>query len=235
MTEESAAYLESYGISPERMEVIHPGIDVDTFSESKIENEFLSNLVVQGSKIILGVSRIEFAKGLTYTLRALKELKKEYRDFVYLHVGTASGRFGEYFGKMVKQSDLQDHVVMAGRVDYYQMPQFYSASSLFLLPSVPTLPWEEQLGFSILEAMSCKRCVIASNLPALREVIASESGILFPSGNYKELKARIHEALTDDSMRKDIGGKARKRVVAEFNAKHTAKKYAKAYDKILTG
>lgn len=119
-----------------------------------------------------------------------------------------------------------------GGVNYTEMPQIYNASDVFVLPSLPTLLWEEQLGYSILEAMAAGRPVIASDLPALREVVNPQAGLLFPAGNYLELKECFSRLLDDPSLRKRMGICGQEHVRTQFDARITAARYAKIYESL---
>ncbi|MEM0136426.1 MAG: glycosyltransferase family 4 protein [Thermoplasmatales archaeon] len=229
VTLESQKYLMAYGIPEEKIEVIHPGIDVDLFSQAQPHSDLSRKIMDSGRNIILGVSRLEYFKGITITIRALQELKMERNDFLYVHVGTGSSKFRQYILEMSRKLGLEKNVLFPGSIPYSQIPDLYSVCDLFVLPSIPTLLWEEQLGFSLLEAMSAGKPVLASDLPAIREVVGNESGNLFPAGNYITLYEHISRLLNDVNLRKKMGENGKKRVATEFNARNTAQKYAKIY------
>lgn len=229
VTQESANYLHSMGIAPEKIQVVHPGIEINAFANTAISSPLAKEIHKSGKFVILGVARMEFFKGITVTLRSLKELLKTRSDFIYVHLGSGSPKFTAYIKEMATRMGLGNCVMFPGSVSYEKMPDIYNACDVFLLPSIPTLLWEEQLGFSLLEAMSAGKPVIASDLPAIREVVGNVPETLFPSGNYIELSKKIMSLMDDPSLVKRIGRSGQERVITEFNSKITAKKYAEVY------
>jgi glycosyltransferase involved in cell wall biosynthesis len=61
-----------------------------------------------------------------------------------------------------------------------------------------------------LEAMACERLLIASDIPAAREIVdEGVNGLLFRLGDVEHLAARTVEAAADPAMREAIGRRAR--------------------------
>lgn len=233
VTQESKKYLIAAGVPEELVEVIHPGINPNDFKINSKDSEVAQKLRVTGKHIILGVARIEYFKGITFVLRALKELLGVRKDFLYVHVGKGSEKFERYLREMINVLGLKENVLFLGNVSYSDIPQIYHACDIFVLPSIPTLLWEEQLGFSLLEAMAAGKPVIASDLPAIKEVVGNESGLFFSTGNYLQLTERLLQLIDESELRRTMGTKGRKHVESEFNARTTATKYADIYKELV--
>ncbi len=229
VTQESATYLRSTGIAEEKIRVVHPGIDVNKFSQPKMKTALAQEMRNMGKFVILGVARIEYFKGLTVVMRALNELAKTEKDFVYVHLGGGSPKFTSYIKNLTIRLGLGQNVRFAGNISYENIPDIYNSCDVFVLPSLPTLLWEEQFGFSVIEAMSAGKPVIVADLPALREVVGEGSGLLFPTGNYIELSKKLSQLMGDPQSARQMGNNARARAYSEFNSRKTAKQYSEIY------
>ena len=93
-----------------------------------------------------------------------------------------------------------------------QLPYFYSAAELCILPSR-----YESFGMVALEAMACGTPVIASKVGGLASFIQNEmSGLLIPEGDEVSLAEKILLLLTDTSFKDTLGREARNRAL-EFS------------------
>jgi glycosyltransferase involved in cell wall biosynthesis len=190
-------------------------------------------LKIKDRFVFLGVARIEYFKGILTVVRALNELRKSNTDFIYLHIGSGNTKFREYVWSIVHKMGLQDNFKFLGKFPYNQLKDLYRLSDAFILPSLPTLLWEEQLGFSLLEAMSTGKPAIVSDTPTLREVVTDGTGFLSPPGNYLELAKKMRTVMEDKEMSNIMGLRARKQILDHFDARITAKNYLRVYKEIL--
>jgi glycosyltransferase involved in cell wall biosynthesis len=90
-----------------------------------------------------------------------------------------------------------------------QVPKFLRAMDVFVSCSS-----SEAFSNSILEAMACACCVVASRVGGTPELIEDEDrGLLFAAGNAEELAQKLLRVLQDEALRKKLGARA-----AEFAA-----------------
>jgi glycosyltransferase involved in cell wall biosynthesis len=75
------------------------------------------------------------------------------------------------------------------------MPLLYNCCSLFLYPSL-----RESFGMPVLEAMACGKPVIASSIPALREV-AGDAAIFVDPDDASKIGEEISTLLSDQGKR----------------------------------
>jgi glycosyltransferase involved in cell wall biosynthesis len=122
-------------------------------------------------------------KNLNRLLRVFHTVKSQ---FPKLHLVLA-GRI-DYFYKrleqLVKIQNVPD-VIFTGEVDDSKLAWLYSNASCFILPS-----FMEGFGLPLLEAMSYGCPVLASNIPAVRE-ICDQACIYFDPGNEEDIKDKI--------------------------------------------
>ena len=114
--------------------------------------------------IVLIVSRLVTTKGIHNLILAIRELAKKYPNICLQIIG--DGPQKRKLIRFVKNQRLKDKVYFLGKISNDQLPIFYSACDLFVLPSLyegqPTV---------ILEAMACEAPIIATAVGGIQELI----------------------------------------------------------------
>jgi glycosyltransferase involved in cell wall biosynthesis len=87
----------------------------------------------------------------------------------------------------------------------------------------------------ILESMACGTSVIASQLPAVEEIISNkEDGILCRADRPAELARTIRIAIDYPERTKELGAKARRKIKQQFTWLHAHYALRQVYDSVLT-
>lgn len=139
------------------------------------------------TSILLNVGREDFQKGKVVLLQAFQRLA-EGRDDLLL---VTAGRRGN------ASADLDALLASAGQLPVRRLghtediPELLAAADAFVFPSL-----YEGLGGAILEAMALEAPIVASDLPAIREVVADD-GVLVPPGDPAALARALEEVLTN--------------------------------------
>jgi glycosyltransferase involved in cell wall biosynthesis len=111
-----------------------------------------------------------------------------------------------------------------GWVGYERVPEFISCADIVVMPSAG-----ESQARVYLETQASGRTLVASDIPAAREVIEDgETGLLFRVGDASHLADRILVAARDPELRARIGRQARRRVAA-----HSLPRVVSAYSELL--
>jgi len=82
---------------------------------------------------------------------------------------------------------------------------------------------------TLIEAASCGKAVVVSDIPELRYAVDAGFGLSFKTGDARDLARKIHLLLEDSSMRKEMGRRAR-----AYAADFTWDRIAGQYEKLLT-
>jgi glycosyltransferase involved in cell wall biosynthesis len=187
------------GIGVEKTAVIPYGLDTDSLAAGengrRQENNVLDNIIA--GPYILSVSSVMAHKDFESLLQACASL---------LHRGIISHRLliagplhdKAYLAKLrslISALQLADKVVFLGEVAHRSLGRLYGHADVTVLPSRT-----ETFGMPIIEAMACGSPVIASDLPALREV-AGEAGMFYSPGDAQGLCGRLERILTDSHLR----------------------------------
>ena len=198
----------SEGITAQREEVIHHGVDVERFCRPRISKN-------GGDTKILYVGQITEQKGLHHALRAFARLmKKDRRAAVRFNiVGSlrndrgSSSDYAKYLFKILKDEKIGDRVNFLGKIPRAQIPQVYQNHDILVFPSI----WEEPFSITLLEAMASELAVVATTTGGTSEVLIDrENGLAVASENVGDLSEAMEELTLDRRRRAQLGGRAGK-------------------------
>ena len=231
VSEDAAYMLRMNGIHEDRITKVHPGIDT-VFFRRTFENNLDNRINPDGKFLMLGVGRVVYEKGLTFTLRALKKLKESGREVLYVHIGSGDKKFGEYMMRLSDLLGVRDSVKMIGKVPYEEIRKYYSIAHVFILASIPNLYWEEQLGYATLESMACGTVPIVSDNTTTREVVPDSCGFRIPAGNVQSLCESVERIMDSPRETRRMRDNGIKHVNDEYSAENTARLYKQIYERL---
>jgi glycosyltransferase involved in cell wall biosynthesis len=125
----------------------------------------------------------------------------------------------------VKKSNLSSYVSFLGAVKHDDLVDYYNICDLLILPSIfDKYGHTETLGMAILEAMSCGKPVIASNIGGIPESVKDGyNGLLTIPKNPADIADKIVNALTQFDL-EEMGEKARQTAL-NYDWKGIGRKY----------
>jgi glycosyltransferase involved in cell wall biosynthesis len=167
-------------------------------------------------KLIGCAARVESGKGHKVMLEQLVHFSN---DFQLVFAGNGS-KLAEY-QSFAKHLGIEKRVHWLGNVT--QMNTFYSAIDIFCLFSE-----REGLPLSILEAMSCNKPVVASNVGGISEVVTSNSGVLLELNEAHLLPSAVQSAF---SLKKD--NVIREQAIKQGCSRIMAAQYDALYNSVL--
>lgn len=156
-----------YGAFPENIDIIPCGVNLDLFRPvNRIKARYKIGLN-QNDKITLYVGRFDPLKGLDRLLSASARLKHE-PGFKLVIVGGDDSDQPE-MKKLIEtcyQRGIEDSVIFSGRVKQEDLPYYYSAANITVMPS-----YHESFGLVALESMACGTPVMAGDIGGLNRII----------------------------------------------------------------
>lgn len=138
-----------------------------------------------------------------------------------------------YVSKLTRTAQrlgLAGRVVFTGLLAGRAVQEAYRAAAVFVLPS-----WQENFGFTVVEAMAAACPVIVSDRMDLApDVRAAGAGLIVPPtvGGTAEAIARL---LADEPLRSEMGRCGRRLVLERFTWDRVAKLFLEACDDIRSG
>jgi glycosyltransferase involved in cell wall biosynthesis len=156
-----------YGREPLSKTVQIPlGIDTNQFSfvtDQKAVRQKLN--LPEDQPILLTIRRLAARMGLENLISAMSVVKKHNPNVTLLLGG--KGYLEGKLKHMIQDLDLGDQVRMLGFIPEEELPMFYQAADLFILPTVEL----EGFGLSTIESLACGTPVVATPVGANSEVV----------------------------------------------------------------
>ncbi len=212
------------GIPEKKIVVIHPGVDPVKFNPRLDPSPIKKKYNLEGKKVILTASRLAKHKGHQNVLKALPQVLKRVPNLVYLIIG--EGEEEEALRKMVKDLKLEERVVFAGEIAE-ELPLYYAACDLFIMPSYEIKERGDAEGFGIvyLEANACGKPVIGGRSGGVTDaIIDGETGFLVDPLNINQIAEALIKLLTNPELARKLGRRGRERMEEEFSWKRIAQK-----------
>ncbi len=222
-----ADVLRLFDVAPERVHVIHNGIDADFYHPDPATDALARHGVDPSVPYVLFVGRITRQKGIVHLVRAIEHLDPGIG--VVLCAGqpdTAEIAREVTEGVRAAQAARPNVVWIGEMVSREEVRQLYSHAAVFCCPSV-----YEPFGIINLEAAACETPVVASAVGGIPEVVVDgETGLLVPvelspsdpmrpvdaDRFERNLAGAINALMADPAARDAMGRAARRRAVTAF-------------------
>ena len=218
---------------PRKIFVVPNGVDTEFFKPDINVFDVVRRYGLKGSRVVLFVGRVTYAKGVHLLVKAFKDLVKVYRDLKLVVVGPLSDVFGEerisaYARRLTsyaKRNLPRGSYIFTDAVDHETLRKLYSVAYICVLPS-----YAEAFGMALIEAMACGCPVIASNAGGMPDVVRDGVvGFLFKKGDYKDLREKLERLLNDEGLRREMSLNARKYVEENYSWRAVAEKIGYIY------
>jgi D-inositol-3-phosphate glycosyltransferase len=216
--DERRILADTYGVEDDRVAVIMPGVDLDTFHLRR-KQAARRALGRTDQRLFAVVGRLERLKGVDLAIRAVAELAEDHPEARLLVIGGDGGEPGEAdrLRGLVAELGLERQVEFCGPLPQSRLSLVYAASDACLLPS-----YTESFGLVGLEAEACGTPVIASQAAGLAAVVRDgETGFLVASGDAHAFAGAMRALLGDRHLAERMGTLAAEQA-AGFSWRHVA-------------
>jgi glycosyltransferase involved in cell wall biosynthesis len=200
------------------IEIVHCGVDTNIYNPSNITTKecdlFLqTNNIPQDKPIILLPGRVVKSKGHDILLECLKILPKNSVTCIILGNAKIGSNYIDSLKLKIQQYNLNKRVYFINAIN--NMKIAYGAADIIISASIKP----EAFGLTLIEAMSMKKIVVASNIGGAKEIINNKkNGFLFKAENVLDLKKTIFEILKmTEKEKNDICNAARNHVLEYFS------------------
>ncbi|APF39939.1 glycosyltransferase family 4 protein [Neomicrococcus aestuarii] len=133
----------------------------------------------------------------------------------------------------VRDLGLEEKVVFTGRVARDLTPTYHQALCLFVVPRKDLDVTRSVTPLKPVEASASSRAIVASDLPALRELVQDGfNGILSEPDSPEALAEAIARGLSDPKLREELGARGREWVLEDRTWSANARKYSAMYESL---
>ncbi len=212
--------VQHFNADPERVVVIHNGIDPDQFKRTDARDH-LDRLGVK-PPYVLFVGRITDQKGIFHLLDAASRLPAGVQ-VVLCASAPDTPEIEERLRRRVAQ--MPNVLWINEMVPVPVVTQLYSHCAVFCCPSV-----YEPFGLINLEAMGCETPVVASAVGGILEVVEDgKTGLLVPPAQPEALASALARVLGNPTLAREMGRAGRKRVEEKFSWTSVAERTEQVY------
>ena len=233
---EAASLVSLYDACPDRVFVVAPGVDLQSFSPADGKAAARVRLNIAPDAILLTfVGRIQPHKGPDVLLRTAAEMVSHSpylrAKLVVVIIGGASGFINESekLKSLAKFLKIEDITHFIDPVLREVLPDWYRASDLVCVPS-----YSESFGLVALEAQACGTPVVATAIGGLRTAVSDGiSGSLVDGHDPKAWSAVISRLIAEPARRLLLSMGALEHA-SHFGWEMTARKTLDVYDWVLS-
>lgn len=203
------------GIPADRVFVVPNGVDVSNFTPQAPDSALGAQLGIPAGVPVIGyIGSLVQYEGIPDLVRAAGILRDQGVEFRLLIVG--SGADAGRISAAIQEADLGSLVAMPGRVPHAEVRRYHSLIDLFVVPRTADRVCQLVTPLKPYEAMAMGRCVVASDVAAIRQVVREgETGRLATPENPADLARVLRELIEAPEERVKLGQTAQEWVRRE--------------------
>ncbi len=192
------------GLAPQRLAVIHPGVDTTCFTPSSAGDPPDGD----GNPAIFSYpSRIIPGKGQHLAIDAFRTFCRRGGEAVLHIAGSAPDAvYLESLRQRAEGLDVQFHTDVDSIVPYYQR------AHVILFPTM----MEEGFGYTAVEGLACGKPVIHFRCPAVEEAVAGHA-LAVAAGDSEAMAHAMQSLMTDPRRREALGEEGRRHVLDHYS------------------
>nr|WP_321268044.1 glycosyltransferase [uncultured Sulfurimonas sp.] len=209
------------------IEVTPFGIDIEQFKPTYTKEELFEK-----DDIVIGtVKTLEEKYGIEYLIRAFKIICDKYVELPLKLLIVGEGSLGSYLKNLTKELEIDNKVIFTGKVPFTDVSKYHNMLSVSVSVSN-----SESFGVAIIEASSCAKPVVVSNVGGLPEVVEDGvSGFVVPPRDPQKTSDAIEKLIIDDKLRNTMGNNGRIIVKKLYNWKENVVLMLNIYKEINKG
>jgi len=131
-------------------------------------------------------------------LEGFKEFGKDKNDVLFLLL--AAGSLENEVRRFISRSSMEDKFILAGRVPNNKLPAYLNAADVYISTSN-----SDGTSLALLEAMACGLGLIISDVPAIKEWVSEENGLVVPRKNSREVYLALEKYYREKDLREKHG------------------------------
>ncbi len=196
-----------YGADAKKVSLVPCGVDLSVFRPLN-QKSVRDRLGLNGEKILLYVGRIEPLKGLDLLVETAAQMDiGESVRMIVVGADANGGRELDRVKQLAKERDLEDRIDFVGQVDHTELPLYYNAADVCVVPS-----YYESFGLVALESMACGTPVVATRVGGLSTIVHhGHTGYLKSWRCPESFANSVEMIISSDGLQQSMGEAARKR------------------------
>lgn len=211
-------------ITPEKIKLIYPGVDIKHFRPDLPCDDLKASIgLEENQKLILSVGRLSRRKGFDMVIRSLPDLLQQGLDVRYALIGI--GEDWDYLSSLALELGVSERVHKLGHVPPEDLPRWYNACDVFIMPNREINGDTEGFGMVFLEAAACGKPGIAGAAGGTGSaIIDGVTGLRVDGSTQDNVANALTRILLHPEISTTLGSAARKRSLTEFSWEQVAEK-----------
>ena len=164
------------GVNPEKTKLIKSGIDLKLFNLNIDGNEIRMKFGIEKKDILLiFVGWLYHFSGLKEVTLSMKNLQRD--DIKLLIIGD-----GDSFSdlqKIIEKYNIQNKIIMLGRMPYTSIPKYIAAADICILPAYNNKIMQYIVPIKMYEYMAMEKPIIATKLPGIVKEFGFRNGVIY--------------------------------------------------------
>jgi len=224
--------IKTHPIKPEKVGVIHHGIDFKRFKSNQTQREKTrTTLGVQTNELLIGIiGRLQAAKGYFEFIEMARSISERYDHTKFIIIGEPSRGEEAAANQILTKIDhlnLPHRMIVTGYRE--DIPALLAAMDLFVFPS-----HAEAFGLVLIEAMGMKLPVVSSSSDGVLDIVLpGETGLLVPPKDIPQLIAAVECLIQNEEQRKAMGQAGYLRARQKFDEEHMLVQIEQLYYNLL--
>lgn len=204
-------------VNPASIALIYPGVDVTRFHPGLACAELRQSVgVTDAGKLILSVGRLSRRKGFDQVIQALPALIHTGLDIQYVLIGI--GEDYDYLLDLARKHGVADRVHLLGHVSDDDLPRWYNACDVFIMPNREINGDTEGFGMVFIEAAACGKPAIAGQAGGTgAAVVDGVTGFRVDGTDTIAVTIALQRILENVQYAQQIGNRALTRAIKQFD------------------
>ena len=219
------ALISEDGFAPEKLRVIHNGVDTEKFQRAKGDRARLFPDVGNETLVVLVGNMHSDVKGHPWLIAAAPGVVREFPEVRFVFAG--DGELRPAFEKQVAQLGLESKFMFLGRRN--DIPEILASCDIAVLPSRA-----EGLPNAVLEYMAAGLPTVASRVGGNAELVQDGvTGLLVPAEDANALADALLRFLRDPEWSRQIGNNGQRFAVENFSFERLIREVDELYTELL--
>jgi len=210
-SETGSTFLQSRGVRPSKLSVIHNGVSLPLAQYNR--QSWKNRLEIdEATLLVVMVANLQKFKDHSTLLHAWQNVCQQLPIGHKAVLALAGGFHGTeaLLKTLVNELNIGSKVRFLGAVD--DITGLLETADLAVYSSI-----SEGLPNAVLECMAAGLAIVATDIPGVREAIGKDDfSMLVPKGDYQKMASNLLLLLQDASLRQKIGNQNRQRIKNEF-------------------
>ena len=228
----------SRGVREDSITIVPNGISprlMESTTERPDVTEVQSNLKLNKNTTVVGyIGSLREMEGVDQTAESVADLISKGHDIRFF---VLTGKPGQTeLKQFCEKLGISENTVITGPVPHDRVPEYYDLIDVFVVSRPDTRVTRFVTPLKPFEAMAMGKCVVASNLPALKEIIRhEETGLLYNPDSHLNLSSEIEKCLSNPELKIQIEQNARNWVLKNRTWADLVQRTVGAYDLAIKG